>query len=263
LGTGTQVSPGIWAFTIPQDDSGHMKVPLGQSRILAQYGGDAGHAPSSAAYTINVYDQDSTPNFAMQSNVTYQTISAGSRSAKFILQFTSMNNLSALGIPITLSYSAPSGITCSGSPATPNFGNRLYATVNYTCKAAAGVKIGQITAPANPRGLWMVEGGAALACVFLFGMPGKRRNWQALMGSMALLVVGFGITGCGSSVNASAASQLSDSLTGTGEAAQAKPVLAPGTYTVIVTGTAAVYTKSLPNTTVDVVHNIPLKIAVQ
>ena len=104
LGNGTPVSgsPGTWSINIPQNGDGLLELPLGQSRILAQYTGDAGHAPSSASYTINVYDQNSTPDFAMQSNVTYQTISAGNRAAKFALQFTSMNNLAALGIPITL-----------------------------------------------------------------------------------------------------------------------------------------------------------------
>jgi hypothetical protein len=40
-------------------------------------------------------------------------------------------------------------------------------------------------------------------------------------------------------------------------------VLARGTYTVIVTGTAAVYSNSQPNTTINVVHNVPLKVVVQ
>jgi trimeric autotransporter adhesin len=175
-----------------------------------------------------------------------------------------MNNLSALGIPIALSYTAPSGITCSGSPAAPNFGGKIYATVNYTCKTASGVTVGQLTTPRHdPRGFWMAEGGAALACVFLFGMPGRRRKWQALMGTMALFVIAFGVTGCGSSAMAGATSQLVDDRSGDNNAVQANAVLAAGTYTVIVTGTAAVYNPTLPNTTVNVVHNIPLKIVVQ
>ena len=262
LGNGTPVSgsPGTWSITIPQNNDGLLELPLGQSRILAQYTGDSGHAPSSSAYTINVYDQNSTPDFAMQSNVTYQTISPGNRAAKFALQFTSMNNLAALGIPITLTYSAPSGITCSGAPAAPNFGNKLYATVNYTCKAAAGVTIGQLATPGSPRGLWMAEGGAALACIFLFGLPGRRRRWQALLGSMALFVIAFGVTGCGGSQMYSPLDQLAAN-SGTPNAAAA--VLAPGTYTVIVTGTASVYNRSQANTTVNVVHNVPLKVVVQ
>ncbi|HEY3988600.1 MAG TPA: Ig-like domain repeat protein [Acidobacteriaceae bacterium] len=267
LGNGTPVSgsPGMWSFTIPDDpNTGLLALPLGQSRILAQYAGDADHAPSSSVYTINVYDQLSTPDFAIQSNTTYQAISAGSPTGQFTLQFTSMNNLAALGIPITLSYTAPAGITCSGAPAAPNFGTGLYATVTYACGVATGVTIGQVTAPANPRGLWMAEGGAALACVFFFGMPGRRRRWQSLVGSLALFLVAFGVTGCGASVAKGPNQSYYDTVNGsTGGTPNAAAVLAPATYTVLVTGTASVYTRSQPNTTVTVVHNVPLKVVVQ
>ena len=129
---------GIASFIVPQNDDGVLTLPLGQSSILAQYAGDATHAPSSSVYTINVYNQFSTPDFAMQSNTTYQTISAGNRAARFTLQFTSMNNLAALGIPITLSYTTPPGVTCTGGPASPNFRQTIYATVNVTCRPCGG-----------------------------------------------------------------------------------------------------------------------------
>jgi trimeric autotransporter adhesin len=97
----------------------------------------------------------------------------------------------------THSYTTPSGITCTSSPAAPNFHKTLYAAVTTTCKPAAGVTIGQLATPApgNPRGWWMAEGGTALAFLFLFGMPGRRRRWQSLIGSLALVVVAFGMTG--------------------------------------------------------------------
>jgi hypothetical protein len=257
---------GIAVETVPQNDEGLLALPLGQSNVLAQYSGDATHAPSSAVYTINLYDELSTPDFAMQSNTAYQTISAGTRAASFTLQFTSMNNLSGLAIPIALSYSAPAGITCSGAPAAPNFHKTLYATVNYTCRAAAGVTIGQLATPKNPnghsRGLWMAEGGAALACILLFGIPGQRRKWQSLLGSLALFVVAFGFTGCGASVASGPGQQYYDTINNS-SGATANVALAPGTYTVIVTGTAAVYNNSQPNTTINVVHNVPLKVVVQ
>lgn len=105
----------------------------------------------------------------------------------------------------------------------------------------------------------MAEGGAALACIFLFGLPGRRRRWQTLMGSMALFVIAFGVTGCAGSQMYSQLNQLATNSS----TANAATVLAPGTYTVIVTGTASVYARSQPNTTVNVVHNIPLKVVVQ
>jgi hypothetical protein len=211
-----------------------------------------------------VYDQTSTPDFAMQSNLTNQVLSSSVKTAPFTLQFTSMNNFSALAIPITLSYTGPAGIACSSSPAAPNFGNTLYAKVTFTCRAASGFKIGQLTAPAIPgkasRGLWMAEGGAALACVLLFGLPGRRRRWQSLLGSVALFAITFGVTGCGGSMMSQPLDQLSSSRSSTPNVAG---VLAPGTYTVIVTGTASVFTKAQTNTTVNVVHNVPLQVVVQ
>jgi hypothetical protein len=256
---------GIAVVTVPQNDAGLLVLPLGQSNILAQYSGDATHAPSSSVYTVNVYDEFSTPDFAMQSNTPFQTISAGNRAAHFTLQFTSMNNLSGLAIPIALTFSGPAGITCSGSPAVPNFRKTIYATVAYTCRAAAGVTVGQLGAPGHPtgnsRGFWMAEGGAALACILLFGIPGQRRKWQSLMGMLALFVVAFGFTGCGASVASGPLQQYYSTVKSAGGTANA--VLARGTYTVIVTGTAAVYSNSQPNTTINVVHNVPLKVVVQ
>jgi roadblock/LC7 domain-containing protein len=198
----------------------------------------------------------------MQSNVTSQVITSSSTTANFTLQFTSMNNFSALAIPMTLTYTGPSEITCSGSPATPNFQNTIYATVTYTCGLASGVQVGHLTAPGSPRGLWMAEGGTALAFVFLFGMSGRRRKWQSMIGSLALIVVAFGMTGCAASMMYQPLDQLNSSNSNR-STPDAAAVLAPGSYTVIVTGTAAVFTNSQSNTTVNVVHNLPLKIVVQ
>jgi hypothetical protein len=256
---------GIAAFSVPQNNDGLLSLPLGQSSILAQYSGDSTHAPSSSVYTVNVYDEFSTPDFAMQSNTPFQTISAGNRAAHFTLQFTSMNNLSGLGVPIALSFAAPAGITCSGSPAAPNFRKTIYATVAYTCRAAAGVTVAQLASPGHPggnsRGFWIAESGAALACILLFGIPGRRRKWQSLMGMLALFVVAFGFTGCGASVANGPNQQYYDSIKNS--IGTANVVLARGTYTVIVTGAAAVYNNSQPNTTINVVHNVPLKVVVQ
>jgi roadblock/LC7 domain-containing protein len=239
-------------------------LPLGQSSIVAQYGGDSTHAPSSVSYTINVYSQNSTPDFAMQNNLASQVITAAKRSAKFTLQFTSMNNFSQLAIPIALSYTTPAGITCTSSPTAPNFGKTLYAKVTTTCKAASGVTVGQLATPlpGNPGGWWMAEGGTALAFIFLFGMPGRRRKWQSLVGSLALIVVAFGMTGCGA---ASMMYQPLDQLSSSNSAATpaVSGALPRGNYTVIVTGTAKVFVNSQSNTTVNVVHNLPLKIVVQ
>jgi hypothetical protein len=110
--------------------------------------------------------------------------------------------------------------------------------------------------------LWLAEGGTALACIFLFGMPTRRRNWQSLVGSLALIVVGFSMTGCGIS---NPHYLLPGTSTGYAKTtgANATGVLAAGTYTVLVNGSANVFTNAQPNTTVTVVHNLPVTIVVQ
>jgi hypothetical protein len=51
--------------------------------------------------------------------------------------------------------------------------------------------------PANPSDrTWYAAGGVALAGILLFGLPGRRRNWQRML-SLMLLVIAIGIAGCG------------------------------------------------------------------
>ena len=109
----------------------------------------------------------------------------------------------------------------------------------------------------------MAEGGATLALLFLFGMPGRRRKWQSVIGSLALFVVAFGVTGCGASVASGPNQQYYDNLNSNTATPDASGTLGPGTCTVIVTGTASVFANSQAGTTVNVVHNLPLKIVVQ
>ena len=261
LGNGTLVSPGVWSFTMPDDpNSGLLALPLGQSRIEAQYYGDVKHAPSSSVYTINVYDQNSTPDFTMQSNVTHQVISSGG--ASFTLQFSSMNNFSLLKVPIALSYTTPAGISCSSTPGAPNFGNTLYATVKLKCRVGGGTT-GQLNMPAqpggNPRGLWMA---------------GEERRWRAYCFSVCQDGAAGG-SRCSARLRLSwlpSASPVAEEwrvclkplTSSNSNSSNATPnaSVAPGTYTVIVTGTANVLTQSQANTTVAVVHNVAVQVVV-
>jgi hypothetical protein len=83
------------------------------------------------------------------------------------------------------------------------------------------------------------------------------------MGSPALFVVAFGFTGCGATVASGPGQQYYDTINNSTGTPNASGALAPGTYTVIVTGTANVLTNPQLSTTANVVHNIPLKIVVQ
>ena len=246
---------------------GLLTLPLGQSSILAQYAGDATHAPSSSVYTINVYDQFSTPDFAMQSNTTYQTISAGNRAARFTLQFTSMNNLAALGIPITLSYTTPPGVTCSGCagvaelpPDHLRHGERHVPACGGNDNRASGggdESTREFTRLLAGGGRSSTGVHSALRCT---EAAAQVANADGFAGAVygGLWLHGLRSVGGERSVSAVTTTRLNSSSD-----AKTNAVLAPGSYTVIVTGTAAVYNNSQPNTTVNVVHNIPLRVVVQ
>jgi hypothetical protein len=249
---------GVASFTINQDPNTKLlPLPLGQSYVIAQYSGDATDSPSSTTSRVNVFDELGGPDFSIQANQTYQTMTPSSPHSTFGVQFTSLNRFGALGYKVVLSYQTPANITCSANPGAPSFGN-IYSYLTVTCTPTAGTTVAQVTAPRNPRLLWVAGGGTALACVLLVGIPARRRSWQSLIAGMALLVVAFGLNGCGATVSNGPYKNYYDSINHAGGSALAK-----GTYTVVVIGSSTVLSNTQPGVTTNLVHNVPLKIVVQ
>jgi subtilase family serine protease len=110
--------------------------------------------------------------------------------------------------PATCSFASPS-VTISGAAAQTDV-----MTVSTTAAT---------TALNRPMKLfWPSAGGAALAMLFFFGIPARRRSWLSMLGLLAFFV-SMAAVGCGGS-----------SHSGGG----GNPGTTPGTYTVTVTGTA-------------------------
>ena len=81
--------------------------------------------------------------------------------------------------------------------------------------------------PKRPGTPWYATGGAALACLMLFGIPARRRSWRAMLGMLVLLAsLAGGMVACGS-----------NGSTG-------NPGTSPGTYVITVTGTSGSVTAS-------------------
>jgi hypothetical protein len=89
------------------------------------------------------------------------------------------------------------------------------------------------TAANPPDRTWYAAGGVALAGILLFGLPGRRRNWQRML-SLLLLVIAMGVVGCG----------------GGGSGGGGGGTTPAGTYTVTVTATSgsAVQTSTITAT---------------
>ncbi len=268
FGNGTSLgsaalSAGAAAFDIPSDVNGNLALPLGTDVITAQYGGDATHAASAATYTVTVLDDQNAPDFSLQTNQVYQTITPSVTTAKFQLQFASLKNFKQNGAAIALTYTTPPQFACSGNPAKPSFSYTGYASVTLTCSIAGGFSgpVSKATSVA-PQRWWMAGGGAALACVFLFGLPTRRRKWQSLLGALVVMILALGVGGCGSTTMSNLSADMS-AKTGTQTTGKPAASIAAGTYTVLVTASAQILTHTTPNTTTTVVHTIPLKIVVQ
>jgi subtilase family serine protease len=97
------------------------------------------------------------------------------------------------------------------------------ATLTITTTATSSASLAKPMRPSIP---WYAEGGAALACILLFGIPARRRRWRNMLGMMVLLVaLAGGMLACGGS---GGSGSTSTSVAGTTK----------GTYTITVTGTS-------------------------
>jgi hypothetical protein len=93
-------------------------------------------------------------------------------------------------------------------------------TVNTTAATASLNQVG--------RRFWPSVGGAALAVVWLLGIPTRRRRWQTMVGMLALLIsLTFGVLACGGGGSGAG-----------GGGGGGNPGTTAGSYTVTVTGTS-------------------------
>jgi hypothetical protein len=100
-------------------------------------------------------------------------------------------------VTLSCAVSSPSGAT---DPATCSIPSSV--TISGTAAQTATLTINS-TAPTTTTTMnqekkffWPTAGGTALALVFLFGIPAKRRKWLALFGLLVMLATGA-VVGCG------------------------------------------------------------------
>jgi hypothetical protein len=281
-------------FAIPQQN-GYLALPSGPVQFTVVYdgwysagglfGGSTQSNPSSANQIVTIVDDRTSADFSLQSDTTVNQsaplVSSGATQATYNLRLTSIYNfVSAYSTtPINLSCSitgyslagvrssVPAGLACGFNPGPPPSGtttsvqfstsNTGFITLPLYVGAASGYGIASNTAPAQPASHWWIAGGGTtLACIFLLGLPARRRKWQSLLGLCILMIVGFGMTGCGVTAAAGPDQQGYNSLNGGSSGSQTTPptTVPAGTYTVVVTAT------STTNTTL--VHSLPVQVLV-
>jgi len=141
----------------------------------------------------------------------------------------------------------------TGASDLPTFSFGSTTPVNITGAAAGtgtltvtttAATTGALVHPARPgRTLrFAATGGAALACVLLFGIPARRRRWRKLLGMLALLAfMAAGIVSCGGGGSG-----------GGGGGGKGNSGTTAGAYVITVTGTAGTV---IQNTTVNLTVN--------
>jgi trimeric autotransporter adhesin len=277
-------SSGNATFVMPRQN-GYLALPSGQVQISVIYSGYyflftglAQDGASSAVQNITISDDRTGADFSLQSDTTVNQ-SAPLKSpvvqANYNLRLTSLYNFNSAysSTPITLSCSVvgyslagvrstvPAGLACGfGSLATTTttatIGTSGYATKTLVVGAAGGFGIASNTAPVQPgTRWWMATGGTTLACIFLLGLPARRRKWQSLLGVCVLAIVGFGMTGCGATVASGPQQDYYNNLKGGSAGSQLTgTAVTAGTYTVLVTATTTT------NTTLT--HTLPVQVLV-
>jgi hypothetical protein len=116
----------------------------------------------------------------------------------------------------------------STNPVSVNSPGGGIATLTVTTTAPKSAAL-DLRRPVGNR--WLIETGAWLALLGLFGIPARRRCWCALLGAFLFLVIlESGLTGCGGG--------------GTTKGGNPIPGTTVGTYTVKVTGTSSSITET-------------------
>jgi hypothetical protein len=112
-------------------------------------------------------------------------------------------------------------------------------TITVTTKAATASALARPMIPG--RGEELFGGGAVLALLVFLGIPARRRSWQVMLNTLALLGVLGAMAACGGGSG--------------GGGGTTDPGTATGSYTFTVTGTGAPAISPAPTTTFTVTVN--------
>ena len=274
--TPVAVTAGTASYTVPLINE-YLPIVSGSVEITAVFTPSATTAsPSvSGVLALTITDDRTNADFSLSTDTTTQTLSPTASNVYFQAQVTSIANFATTNSQVALTCTVPgsSNLTCI----FPDSGNANQSTITVTMNAS-GVVLTPVEVSGFPSVVnaslqqkpmqekwWYFGGGSTLACLLIFGIPARRKGWQGML--TVLVCAAFitsTITGCGgTSLSQSLAKSGSSTLTGgknsitanaTGGGVAANNVT-PGSYQVVITGTA-----TTANTTL--IHNTPVKIIV-
>jgi hypothetical protein len=203
------------------------QLTLGSNNLVATYNGDANFTASvaSAPAVVNCTagcgngtGQTLTLSFTQATSAAAAgAVTSDSAMIVSVIPGGGFTGAVKLSCSVAGSNSGDQNIpTCSFNPGTVTIANTNAAQATLTVTSTpAGT-----TASASGMGVWsMARGGAMLACVLIFGLPGRRRSLAMLRALLCVVALGAvlgGTTGCGGSATSSKPSSTGTTLsTGT------------------------------------------------
>jgi hypothetical protein len=237
LSNGTYISPamqltaGSATITIPANS-----LAVGSDLLTATHSGDANYLSGTGTELVTV-TAPPPPGLTLAGMAV--TLAPGATTANTsTITITPTNGFTgSVALTATLTTS-PSG---AQDPPTLSFGTTSPVTITGTTAGTATLTItttpagtASLARPALPGIRWY-QGGAALACLLLFGIPARRRRWRTLLGMLLFTAFAFGgIISCGGGGSGG----------GGGTTPPPNPGTTPGAYVITVTGTQGTLTAS-------------------
>ena len=177
------------------------------------------------SFTVSGTAVTVTPGATTGDTSTITATPSGGFTGSVALSATVTSSPSGSQYPPTLSFGSTSPVSITGATAGT-------ATLTITTTAATTSSL------SHPKRLgvpWYSAGGAALACLLLFGLPARRRSWRTILGMFMLLAaLTASVMACGGGGIARGGGGGGGSIAGT----------TAGNYTITLTGTSGTTTKT-------------------
>jgi len=191
-------------------------------------------ALATAAYIINLPSPSFTvsgtavtvaPGATTGNTSTISVTPSGGFTGSVALTATVTSSPSGAQYPPTLSFGSNSPVAITGAGA---------GTAILTISTTAATNAAMVR-PKYPGVPWYASSGGVLACVLLFGIPARRRNWWRMLGMLALVaVLANYVSACGGGGAGG----------GNGGGSSSTPGTTAGTYTVTVSATSGTITET-------------------
>jgi hypothetical protein len=214
--TATPITAGSVTITIPANS-----LTVGTDTLTASYSGDSDYLPNTNSESVTV---TAAPPPGLTLAGTAVNLAPGATTANTSTATLTTSPAGAQDLP-TVSFGTTSPVTITGTTA-----GTATLTISTTAPSTAA-----LTRPALPGIRWY-HGGAALACLLLFGIPARRRRWRTLLGMLLFMAFAIGgVISCGGGGSGGG---------GGGGGGNTNPGTTPGAYVITVTGTQGTVTAS-------------------